>query len=498
MTAGASLKIETRRPAGPVANAYEQSQAPVSCILGPTGGGKTVSSAKKVLRVAQWQHPSPRDGIRRARVTVVTPTYRQAHDSVIPSYRQVMEPLGVLKPPFGSWTGGKNEPVDHHFRLRWPPFGILDLQVLFRAVGDEELEKFVRGRETTAWWLPEMDTQPADLIGLASNRVGRYPAPDHRPVLAPGAPKSYAGVFGDANVPDLDSWFYDQMWTKAVRPEHWHLFRQPPGNSPNAENLENLHKIDPNYYASMAKDMKRWAIKRFIECKPGYSRHGEPVHDDFDEERHVVADIQVDPYLPMLIGVDGGGNTSMPAAAFNQCSKLGQFRVLDEFAPTENTSIEELGGVIKRTMTQRFRRARGAVIVGDPAMIQTQAATGRTYGQLLQHYSGIEVRMAPSQAPNARRGALRKKLRSRTFGGDEAFIVDQRCVALIKALAGGFQYRLADKQKGLLAPIKNQSSHIAEAEEYVVLGGEGMDGFDDGVIGPEGAGSDADYPAPVF
>lgn len=505
------------RPAGPVANAYEQSRASISCIVGPTGGGKTEASAKKVVRVAQWQHPSPRDGIRKARVVCVTPTYREAWKGPIPSWKKVAARLGVFDPKTDKaingarWTGGRNDPAEHVFDLMWPGLGQLHIELWFRAIGDEKLEEFVRGLECTAFWLPEMDTLPADLMTLAPNRAGRFPEPEDRPAPGSMPDEAYKGVFGDANVPDLDSWFYDQWWLAGARKEHWAFFRQPAGllesglQNPAAENLDNLRKIDPNFYPNQAADMPKWAVKRLLKCRPGYSRHGEPVHEAFDEDRHVAkATLRVDPRLPVIIGVDGGGNTTMPAAIFMQRTRFGQWRVLDVFMPDSNTSITELGKAIKDTMRLRFHRAQGAVIMGDPAMIQTQAANGRTYAQLLQAESGIEVRMAPSQDPATRRAALSGRtagvLNRRGGGGEELFIVcPTHCGPLIKALAGGFHYRLADKAKGRLIPVKNHSSHGSEATEYGVLGGDGIEGWGDGLMGLDGDMSGgAHCPAPIL
>lgn len=481
-----------------MANAYEQSRARVSTIVGPTGGGKTVSSAKKVLRVAQWQHPSPRDGIRKARVTCVTPTYRQAWNTVIPSYKAVMAPLGVLDPRYGKFTGSKGDPADHVFDLRIPGLGQVHLEVLFRAINDLNLEEFVRGFETTAWWLPELDTLPKDLVGLAANRVGRYPAPADRPEVAEEV--AYAGVFGDANVPDIDSWFYEQFWLPANRKAHWHLFRQPSGLSADAENIDNLRKIDPNYYRTMMADMERWAVRRFVECKPGYSRHGLPVHEDFDDERHVSkTTLEADPYLEVIIGVDGGGNTNMPGASLMQRSASARWRVLDEFAPDSNTSAQQLGAALRHKLNTRIRRARGAVIIIDPAAAIVSPLSPHTYAQQLSAASGIEVRLAPSQDPKLRRGGLKAVLQ-RFPGGQPDFLVDPSCSSLIRALAGGFRYNKRDKDKGDLRPVKNQHSHVAESCEYGVLGGEGLEGFFSPVAGGDsiGGGSADLYPEPIL
>jgi hypothetical protein len=489
---GANVQISHNTPAGPVANAYEQSRARVSTIVGPTGGGKTVSSAKKCLRVAQWQHPSPRDGIRKAKICCITTTYRQAWRTVIPSYRAVMKPLGVLEKPYGLWTGAKDGPAKHVFDLVVPslrdptsPFeagrrGQIHLEVEFAALGEETLEEFLRGYEPTAFWIPEKDTMPRDLIELALNRVGRYPPPDDRPAMADEV--AYMGVFGDANVPDIDTWFYEDFYLPAQRKEGWSLFRQPPAilmdgrQNPEAENLQNLLKINPQYYAVMAKDMAKWAVRRFLGCKPGYSRHGIPVHEHFDDDRHVSkVSLTADPYAELVIGMDGGGNTNRPAATFMQ-EVGGRIRILADYAPDSNTSAQEAGKMVRQILNTKVKRARGAVIVIDPAAAVVSPLSPYTYAQQVQMASGIEVRLAQSNDPKLRRGGLAGVLEPFPQGQPK-ILIDPDCSDLIRALAGGFHYRKKDKDRGVDVPVKNQHSHVAESAEYGVLGIQGLDGF---------------------
>lgn len=491
----ASLQIQQSQPAGDVANAYEQSRARVAVILGPVGGGKTIASSKKVIRVARMQDASPIDGIRRARIVVLARTYIDIWDKVLPSYKKTY-PEAI----FGKIDGTKNRQADHVYDVTEVHVGPdgrrehrqLHVEVLFRAVQDVDLEDFVRGMECTAWWLTEMDTLPQAIVELAAQRVGRYPEPDHRPAPEPGQTErqlAYRGVFGDANVPDIDAWFYEQFWLAANRPAHWHLFLQPAGlilrgksfvANPAAENLQNLLKIDPNWYPEQARDMQRWQIMRFLMCKPGYSRHSLPVHESFEEEDHVSpTHLEVDPYKPVIIGCDGGSNTLMPAAAFMQNPAMLQWRALAEFAPQERTSVEEFAQQILRVLNTRVKRSAGAVIIGDPAMAGGMAAGGEdggmtimTYGQKLERLTGITVMLAENNKPTARRGALAKVLKQR--GG---FITDPRNTYLIRSLAGGFRYPKKSADKGELIPEKNKHSHIAEGCEYGVMGGEGMDGF---------------------
>ena len=429
---------------------------------------------------------------------VLARTYADIWDKVLPSYRKTY-PAKI----FGEIQGSKNRQADHVYDIREPGKGILHVEVWFRAVQDIDLEAFVRGMECTAWWLTEMDTLPQAIVELAAQRVGRYPEPDDRPEPVEGQkerPLAYAGVFGDANVPDIDDWFYNQFWLSANRPAHWHLFLQPAAvhkkgppwvQNPDAENLLNLRKADPNWYGTQAMDMQAWQVRRFLQCKPGYSRHATPVHEDFDDFDHVANEaLKIDPHKPIIIGADGGGGTLHPSAAFMQNPSFMTWRVHSEFAPQERCGVEELAQNIKRILNPEITRAAGAVIIGDPAMAQgmTFGAEGggfsiQTYGQKLQALTGIDVILAPTNQPSERRDALAKVLKQR--GG---FEVDPRCKYLIRSLAGGFRYaKRAGDNSPNLAPVKNMHSHIAEGCEYGVLGGEGMTGFFGSVAGFGGA-----------
>ena len=60
--------------------------------------------------------------------------------------------------------------------------------------------------------------------------------------------------------------------------------------------------------------------------------------------------------------------------------------------------------------------------------------------------------------------------------GNPAFLVDRRCVKLIKGFEGGYQYRRMEVSGERYAdkPDKNMYSHIHDALQYMLLGaGEG-------------------------
>lgn len=460
--------------AGSVARAYELSDAEVAFIVGPTGGGKSTASARKILRAALKQHASPRDGVRRAKICVVTATYRKAWDQVIPSYKKVFGWTDVEK----TFRGAVGNPANHKFAIEAPMrgggTGPVEVEVLFRATNDQDLEEFVRGFEVTGWWLPEADTLESEsLLSLTSNRVGRFPEPDDRPddpTLAP----AWAGVFGDANAPVIGNWFYNRLYLQANRKPGDAFFRQPGGFDPNAENMQNLKKIRPDYYANLAARMEEYDVGRLINCKPGYSRFGKPVHPLFDDVRMVsTRPLEPLPGQAVIIGADAG-NTLMPAATFKQRAWNGQWRVLAEIAPIQQMDIMAFGAEIRRIFETRFGGKGEAVIWVDPsAVAKSTGNLAFSYAALLQGATGIAVQLAPSNNPLVRRTATDRVLARSVGNGAPGLIVDPACTGYIEAMAGGYRFK---KLRDAYAPQpeKNDHSHIAEADQYGTLGGEGL------------------------
>lgn len=483
-------RIDFRNYAGPVARAFELDTSPVSVIIGPTGGGKTQAAARKSLRCALNQHPSPKDGIRKARLVVVCPTYRRAWDTVIPSWLKVWP-----EHDWGKLRGGKGDPADHV--LNFPagdknprPFR---LEVLFRAQREESMEEFVRGLETTSWWFPEMDTQPAeDMLSLASNRVGRYPEPDDRPEYVEGMKPAYAGVWGDANAPVIGGWFHKRFYLE----RHKHrdtdrVFFQPDAFSANAENMHNLRKIRPDYYPALASTMADYDVGRLLRCKPGWSRDGKPVHDEFDETIHVAnAALDPDPAKLVEIAADTG-NTLQPGILFAQAGWAGDIRVMAEVAPKgQQMDLDEQGAIIRRIFETRFaaRGCKHARITVDPSAAAKMTQNRQiSYAQYLQAATGIEVQLAPTNDIAQRRTAVDTLLKRKAGLG---LTIDPDCVGLIEALAGGYRF----KKNGNVyqpQPEKNDHSHIADAMQYLALGCNGLRPGG-GLIPPQAVGPDAE------
>jgi hypothetical protein len=488
------------RPAGPVAGAYGQCREDLALIVGPTGGGKTTESARRILRAAQWQYPSPIDGIRKCRVAIICTTYRRLWDQVTNSYfKEIDREWGVKGPRGGSgFTGAKGDPWDHRFTITCPDGGKAYVEVMGRAVGEADLEDFFRGLEVTAFWIPELDTHDTvDILAGCQNRVGRYPEPDDRPELPPGTPAAYAGVWADSNAPVIGSWFHNRFYIKRESGDR--VFIQPSGLSPNAENLENLRKINPEYYKALAGRMKeKWAIRRFVENKPGFTRHGEPVHEHFDAERMVVhAPIDPEPGLELVIGADCG-STLMPAAVFLQRPGM-QVRAMAEVSPgAGGQDLVEFAAEVKRIRETRFAGVKRAVLVVDPAAASRSVMNRQlSLAQILSQYTGIEVLLAPTNDPKARRTGVDQVLKRAGLPGEPGFLASTDCPGLIEALAGGYRFKRTGDKVSETPDKQNRHSHIADALQYGVLGMEGL-GLGGGFIHEDGGRGHSEEHRPIL
>ena len=401
----------------------------------------------------------------------------------MPSYFKVFpQSLGGAK----GFRGSRGDPADHIFDLLVNIDGRpqqVHVEVLFRAVNDLDIEEFFRGFEFTAIWLPEADTNGdlAALLSLGSNRVGRYPEPEDRPL--DGEP-AYMGIFGDANAPIIGTPFHTRFYLRADQgggpaPPSDRLFRQPSGFSPNAENMVNLRRIRRDYYDHMASQLDDYDIGRMIRNKEGYGRHGQPVHPNFDHDTHVATrDIEVDPYAPVFVGVDAGSGSLIPGATFNQRTAGGQWRTLDEiYLADGQMTLMELGADIRRRLNSRFGALKagvGAMICGDPALQSRSSVNFYTEGAILQDAAGIELNLAPTNEPKLRRAAMDRQFKRMVGPREPGKLIDPACIGLIQGYAGGFHYPKRGAVVSLL-PAKNRFSHVCEADEYAPLTAEGLD-----------------------
>lgn len=427
---------------------------------------------------------------------MVCPTYRIAWDSVIPSFLKVFPQKADRNPGESSWSvktgnteatwkGAQGDPANYTLRIGGTGpdgRGPVELEVRIRAVQDVDLDEFFRGKECTAFWLPEFDThEQKAILSYCVNRVGRFPEPDDRPLNAPEP--AYAGVWGDANTPTIGSWFQKDFYSQSkedLAAKGISFHKQPPGYDPDspdgfhaqAENAANLRRIRPDYYRNMAAGMEEHDVRRLLQCKLTYGRMGKPVHPAFDETVHVgPADMEPDPDAVVMIGIDVDLHG---AAQFGQRGTFGSWKVFAEVvaadAPDGEMDVIEFSDAIVATLKQHFPRCKKAIIVGDPAMMaRSNLNRSLNFATELQARTKITVVRAPSNDPVMRRGAMARPLKRRN-----GIVWHPRCTWSITAMNGGFHYPQKGNTTSRVAK-KNEYSAIGEAGEYMVMGGEGIE-----------------------
>lgn len=494
-------------PPGPKAHGWLYSEAEdFAGIIGPYGSAKTTTGAMKCIRTTCRQHPSTKDGRRKALITAVRPNYRRMHDTLIPSVQNF----------FGkdaAWEGPKNGPQDAFLRWEEPGLGLCELLIQFRAIGDDSIQSFVRGYQPTAWWTNEFDELPDGSLSKFRSRTGRYKLNEKlsRADLARSMgfalddeafreATGYCRVFGDTNMPDLDNWVHERL-LKAPR-KGVEIFLQPSGLSPDAENLVHLHKDDPLYYENMKRGFEEdgdfSSARRFIENLPGYTPSGQPVYPAFRYERHIgPATLRPDPMKRLIIGVDQGGQA---AAVIGQ--KLAPLiaRLYREIVLPEGAFLggEEFGKLLGRVMLDEFRRflqPGGFIIRMDPAAKQRHSGTKQDDPRhwAYDFIDGFEAEtgfantdwdIAATNISKRRVAAVRKLLAWRDPStGAEGLQIHPDMTVTARGFAGGYRHTGVQGKPGEYhpEPDKNRYSNPHDAVQYFAL-----------EIAPEAAGLDID------
>lgn len=488
-------------PPGPVSARFVVSRDDISIINGPVGSGKTTTCFQKAITLAAEQRPSKGafirlkgDGIvrpvRRFKVTVVRLDYRQLWRSTIPSWNH------RYPQSWGKWTGARNAPAMHELMITLDDGSAIEFIIEFVAIGDNDIEDFMRGYEPTMFYLNELDLLSREVMQHALLRAGRYPPMDE------GGP-TWSGIIADCNAPVVDSWLYNEIFN-GVRPADEEadgfdlsaikLFRQPGAFDPGAENLGNLL---PGYYERQKRLISdKYLIRRMVENQPAPSRSGKPVHEEFNDFLHVApGDIAAIAGLPLILGFDAGLD---PAMVVYQKLGTGRWNCLDELVAAHGTGPIQFSTMVNELLAERYpnwhaapveldpiRGWRGMQLIERPSNIRAWCDPSATYGgspgseaeaeqtwcDLVSYHTGIRIRPAPTNNTTDRRAAMKRVL-TLMPDGKPAFQLSPRCKMVRAGLAGQFRYRkmqLAREERYTDEVDKNAHSHPCEAAEYPLL-----------------------------
>lgn len=458
-------------PPGPVAEAFLNSWNDVNLVNGPVGSGKTTTSQVKATVATARQEPSTKAkarnakgdlvAVRKFKLCVIAATYRSLWRTTMPSW------FMRLPKTAGEFTGAENGPCTHRIQFALPDDTIGDLQVDFIAIGENSVEDTMRGYEPTAFYLVELDLLPSDIIMHARMRLGRYPPMDE------GGP-TWTGIWADCNAPEFESWLHEDVFLKSPAERAAagvSLFVQPSGLSPRAENLQNL-KGGASYYADKLKGQPLWFVKRMVHNRPGFSRAGQPVYEDYEDDRHVAAaNLEYIPGLPLIVGMDGGLS---PAATFKQRTHLGQWRVLAELVTQHGVGATRFGDLLRQFLRDEFPHAATIIAYADPAAFYGADKDGKekNWAEIVEAKARIVIRPAPTNDPSTRWDAVKQPL-TRSVEGGPAFLLSPRCTTLRIGFNSGYRFRKARVTDTRFAEQadKNKFSHVHDALQYGLSGG---------------------------
>lgn len=465
-----AIEFRLGAPRYPVLNAFMRSRADVSFIRGPLGSGKTTGSIDRLLLQMREQQPNA-DGVRLTRWLAVRNTYLDLTETTIKDFLVVFEPLGKMR------YGGL-EPPNFSVRFRLEDGTIVDSEVIFLALDRPDSIRKLKGYQVTGIWWNELSEIDKALFDMGDLRHGRYPSDLHGGVRC-----TWHGMLGDTNS-------YDEgHWLAAVEkdtPPGWEVFVQPGGVietgevtesgekvwAPNPK-AENLHGLEPDYYARGMRAKEAMWIRVMLANRHGFVRKGLPVHPRFSEDIHVTPLIQPLSRYPIDIGFDFGRT---PACVLGQDWRhIGRYVALRSIS-SFNMSATLFAPEVKRVLEKDFQ-GYAVRAWGDPSGDNGDQSTEETAIRIVRA-KGIPITAAPSNEPTLRRAALDEPLTRLCVDGRPAYLVSKAgCQELIRALAGGFHFRELQVTGGKRygdKPEKNDDSHVAESEEYRLLGcGEG-------------------------
>ncbi|GGD73984.1 hypothetical protein [Croceicoccus mobilis] len=446
---------------GPVADAFVASNAFIVGIMGPVGSGKTIASAQKMLQLAARQLGTVNEHgqiVRKARFAFIRDTYPNLDRNTIPSW------FKVVPKHMGQWVG--SSPRVHRFTmiLRQDANGraidLVEVEVEFRAIGDQSVEDALRGLEVTAAFINEADRTSPEILQFLAGRVGRF---GDIGVPQPVDPC----IILDLNGADDDNWTYKVLVaeelgegvTQALSDimggrELIAYFQQPEAVNDNGEvnpKAENLSNLPQGYYQrqyalAKARGDEQY-IDRMLRSRFTPLRNGLSVFPEYVDKIHG-GEFEAIPGLPLIVWADqglvGGVLIAQPVK--------GQLRVLEEIAAVFESHdgdivVNRMGGEALGTMTrnllnQKYPDFELADAVCDPAGAQGEGAVNfRSWRQDFSKGLGHRVRKAkvPRNAIGPRLKAARARL-NMPFGEERGLLIHKRCKMLRRAFMTKYYY----------------------------------------------------------
>lgn len=422
----------------------------VRAIMGPIGSGKSVTCVLDLLMIAMDQEPDNK-GIRRSKFAIIRNTYRELLDTTVATF------FTWIQQESGHWSS-----LNMAFNLKQalPDGTLMEAEFLFRALDKPDDIKKLLSLEITAAWINEAREISKAVFDMVQGRVGRFPPP----VL--GIEPTFFGVILDTNPPDSDHWWH-KLFEESL-PENYKFFKQPSGESADAENLKNLPR---NYYKNMRAGKTQEWINVYIHGKYGFVTDGKPVYTEYNDDLHYTNE-QFTPDInkTIYIGIDFG---LTPAATIGQFTSSGRLIIFDELVTFDMGAVN-FGKLLKQELNSKYRGFKFE-IYGDPAG-DIRAQTDEETPFLALAAQGINAFPTHTNDFIVRREVVVDYLQRLDFTGRPAFAITPGAPTLRKAMGGGYKYKrmqVSGEDKFKDKPDKGKFSHVAESLQYLVLGAVG-------------------------
>ncbi len=460
-------------------------------ICGPIGSGKTFTCCMKTLALANGQAPSTVDGIARTRGAVVRNTFPELKTTTTKTWlhlfpEKVWGRMAWAPPPFIQQMAW----VDSATGIRH------EQEVVFIALDREEDVSKLLSMDLTWCYINEARGVRKSIVDALTGRVGRYPYATEggctRDLIiadtnAPASTHWWAIMSGMAKPPE---WMSESDRKLMVLPDKWTFHLQPPAvlevgdEFELNESAENLKYLPKNYYKRTMTGKTRDWIHEYLCNHPSGQVAGKPVYAfHFSRAFHIATtELAYDPDRRLHIGVDLSGlNIGAVAGQFSESHQ--RLRVLHEMLWDDISHpalAEKLLGWIADLCAPH--QPDDYMLWLDPQAFARQPGDpdAKTSVQILTNEDGEPGRLKIDEAnigdrltndPLTRRSGVETLLR-RTFQGQPALTISILCGLLSEALGGQYCYRTNSTAKRPDV-VKNRHSHVAEAFEYLVLGGTG-------------------------
>lgn len=438
------------------------------CIQGPVRSGKSVAS---IMRLYEAMMNVPvTQGKRRSRWLITRNSYPDLEESTIKTWLE--------------WF-----PEKLYGRFMWTPpythmmrFGDIEADVVFEAFKGEEDIPSLKSREYTGIWVNEGQFYTRKFIVALYERTGWFPIP--------GGPKF---LQMDMNAPPLGHWVpmmrgdvpipeeMDERERRSlVKPPDWEFMVQPAWF---VETLDAQGRVDEYVINPKAENLSIVGERAVYELLDGRTTDeidadlmnrvtiltkGKPVFPMFRRETHVAKG----PIAPLegnviQVGLDFGRT---PAAVIGQCV-AGRWFILGELIG-DNVGATTFAPTLKRHLQTKYPGYTYR-FWGDPAGGFKGQESEKTAFDIFRA-EGLEVR--PADTGNRLRVRIEavSATLNRMVNGLPALLVSPNCPALSTAMSGGYVFKRKTVSGSPVydeEPAKNEHSHVADALQYLLVGG---------------------------